>query len=668
VEKLIQIGLSNAAVSAVLALLALAVSRFFRRPALAHALWVLVLLKLITPPVHLIPIEWPSPAEEALPDVASASPVTVRVQVEDPPAEEARPAAAEAGIDPDGLAAWAAEPIAIGADQPALPESVPPSDSQKADEAAHSVLTGISWTALILTGWATGSVCWLGLAAVRIGRFRRLLRFARPAPVDLQAQARELAARLGLASCPGVWMVPGRVSPMLWALAGKPRLLLPAELWRSLPEEQRTTLLAHELAHLRRLDHWVRAPELVVTCLYWWHPVVWWARRELREAEEQCCDAWVVWALPGSAKEYALALVETLDFLSVARPALPLAASGAGHIHDLRRRLTMIMRGTTPRRLTWAGFTAVLGMAALLLPVLPTWAQAPAPRDGDRSGERPRERGDDNEKRATVEKARAELAVAEAELARARAQVAQAEARLKAAQARLSEVEGRRQGGGQRMIIIITDGQGRELRRIEVPTDGQPGGGGGGGFGTIRFGPPGGGGGGVPMRPGGGGGFGGGQGGGVIMRGPGGGDNDRRIQELENKLNTILKQLEDLRKQLRPGERRPDGQRQQPPGGGDRRPREQGASGGDKRVGEIVIKELDVDPEMVKKLEEALRQLQNQGGDAEKKKLEDVLRELLKQRRKTDKPEDGDKKSEREFRREIIIERDKVPEKDKAPR
>src|SRR5207245_115809 len=104
-------------------------------------------------------------------------------------------------------------------------------------------------------------------------------------------------------------------------------------------------------------------------------PMVWWARRELREAEEQCCDAWVVWALPDAAEIYASTLVEAVTYLSSARTVLPLAASGIGHMHLLKRRLTMIMRGTTPRALSTAGSLAVLGLAAVLLPLYPSWAQ-----------------------------------------------------------------------------------------------------------------------------------------------------------------------------------------------------------------------------------------------------------------------------------------------------
>jgi beta-lactamase regulating signal transducer with metallopeptidase domain len=639
VERLLQIGLSNAAVSAGLALLAVAMSRVLRRPALAHALWVLVLLKLITPPLHIIPIEWPAMASESTEIAASESPARDEIQPVDLAAPEVPNEAAEEMF-------ILADDVPVG-DLPAGPEQEP--------ESAPPSLTGFSWPALILAVWATGSIGWLGLATVRLARFQRLLRHGRPATAAVQAQARDLASRLGLTSCPGIWMVPGRVSPMLWALVGKPRLLLPAELWRALPEEQRATLLAHELAHRLRLDHWVRRLELAVTCLYWWHPVVWWARRELREAEEQCCDAWVVWALPLSAKDYALALVETLDFLSVARPVLPVAASGVGHIHDLRRRLTMIMRGTTPRRLTWTGFAAVLGMAALLLPVLPTWAQAPGPRDGggDPRGVQPLPgQPGGGERRADVEKARAELAVAEAELAKARAQVAQADARLKAAQARLAEVQGRRQGGAQRFIIIIKDDQGREIRRIEIPADGRQGMGmqGGGGFGVIRVDQGGGG-----VVRGGMGGLGGGMFGGGGSSPPRGApaDNDRRIKDLEKKLDDILRQLENLRQQIRPGERRPDGQRQPTP-----RPRE--GAGADNKDGEIIIRQLDMSPDVLKQIEEAIRQLQKEGKDREKKKLEDVLRELQNQRRKAGSPEGaGDKKPDPEIKREIIIEREK---------
>jgi beta-lactamase regulating signal transducer with metallopeptidase domain len=249
------------------------------------------------------------------------------------------------------------------------------------EEAAAGVATPIHWSGLLGALWLAGSVVWMLVAGYRLQRFWRLLRFTEPAPAMVQDQANRLSRHLGLASSPGVWFTSASLSPMLWAFFGAPRLLVPVSLWNDLAEEERDTLLMHELAHWRRRDHWVRLLELAVLALYWWHPVVWWARRELRDAEEVCCDALVLTVLPTAAPAYARALVETVAFLSHARSALPLAASGIGQVTILKRRLTMIMRGTTAAEgLGWATLLLVLGAGALLLPLWPSWAQPLTPR------------------------------------------------------------------------------------------------------------------------------------------------------------------------------------------------------------------------------------------------------------------------------------------------
>src|SRR5262249_51954145 len=157
---------------------------------------------------------------------------------------------------------------------------------------------------------------------------------------------------LGLESCPGVWLLPGSLAPMVWAVGGTARLYFPAGLLHRLGAVERRTLLAHELAHLRRRDHWVRWLELVCLGLYWWYPVLWWVRRQLRAAEEECCDAWVVQHLPGANRAYAHALLETLDFLAEPRTPVSAMASGIGQVRFLKRRLAMIVRATTPARLS----------------------------------------------------------------------------------------------------------------------------------------------------------------------------------------------------------------------------------------------------------------------------------------------------------------------------
>src|SRR5438132_10963338 len=55
---LISMTLTNAVLATLLALVAFAASRLVRSPALTHLLWVVVLLKLITPPLVQVPIGW----------------------------------------------------------------------------------------------------------------------------------------------------------------------------------------------------------------------------------------------------------------------------------------------------------------------------------------------------------------------------------------------------------------------------------------------------------------------------------------------------------------------------------------------------------------------------------------------------------------------------------
>jgi len=534
VDTLLQVGLSNAVVATFLALLALAVGFLCRRPALVHSLWLLVLLKLITPPILSIPVPWPA-RTEPVPALADPSPTPVQVvsQPELPAFLLIDPL-----LEPDDEPAVGMEPaepaISPPAVVPALATVAPDTPASESEPARPTALANVSWELMAAVLWLGSSGLWFALVALRTYRFHRLLRHALPAPPALAKQVQRLAERLGLARIPSVWLIPGRVSPMLWAVGSTPRLVLPAGLWERLDPEQRDTLLIHELAHLRRRDHWVRGVELVVTGLYWWHPIVWLARRELREAEEQCCDAWVVWTLPRAARAYATALVETVDFLSEARPALPLAASGIGQVHDLRRRLTMIMRGTTPRALTWTGLLVVLGLGAFLLPVLPTWAQ------DDPFGKRAKEEkaakeAEERERAANQDKGRAEIKELMVHIERLREQLRDAEARLKKAQDRLAD-PGKGGDGKEKIIIEIRSADG-QIRRIEVPPGSDI---------LRRIEPP--------------------AGADVLRKyelrraedptrmapAPGAAP-DRRIQDLEKKLDQLMKELENLRKELRPG-------------------------------------------------------------------------------------------------------------------
>lgn len=392
-NTLLTMGLSNLAVAAVLAAIAWAAGRWLRRPALTHGLWLLVFLKLLTPPMVAVPVIRTSAPAAAV--AVAPAPAVVEQREQPAPPAPAAPAQDRAVVLPKAPAAQQAKPIRPAGvvpiqQEPAGADEVQPQEVVAAPWPVQPLPNmpppappawSIDWSWLPMAlcwTWLTGAVLWLALASVRLVQFHRLLGQGQAAPTALRRIAKSIAERMQV-DCPRLVLVPGVISPMLWVFGRVPRLVLPAALVDRLSPEQWRTLLAHELAHWRRRDHWVRWLELATLSVYWWCPLVWWAKQQLQEAEEECCDAWVVTMLPGAARAYALALVETVDFLSGARAVLPPAASGLGHVHLLQRRLTMILRGRTPRALTLTGSAAVLTLGLLLLPLVPTLAQDPPP-------------------------------------------------------------------------------------------------------------------------------------------------------------------------------------------------------------------------------------------------------------------------------------------------
>ena len=203
-------------------------------------------------------------------------------------------------------------------------------------------------------------------------RFRAFLRESLVFDRRCDLEVSRVAEKMGLSRRPGARLASGTVSPMLWGLGRQALVLFPPRLFATMSPERRATLIAHELAHYQRGGQWVRLLELVVTGLYWWHPVVWWARCEIEFAEEQCCDAWVVEHCAGKQRTYAEALLETVDFLAAEEAApTPVGASGIGGAPLLHRRLTEIINGKPQKSVRFGGRCLVGAVALIGFPSSP---------------------------------------------------------------------------------------------------------------------------------------------------------------------------------------------------------------------------------------------------------------------------------------------------------
>ncbi len=140
----------------------------------------------------------------------------------------------------------------------------------------------------------------------------------------------------------------------------RPIVLLPLSALTGLSEEQLQLVIAHELAHVRRLDPFVNVFQIGVETLLFYHPAVWWLNKRVRAEREHCCDEVAV-ALCGNAVEYARALTVMEEWRTA--PALAMAANRGPLTERIVRVLGLKTLSNGMRSLGLAGCGLALAAA-----------------------------------------------------------------------------------------------------------------------------------------------------------------------------------------------------------------------------------------------------------------------------------------------------------------
>jgi beta-lactamase regulating signal transducer with metallopeptidase domain len=212
-------------------------------------------------------------------------------------------------------------------------------------------IAAVCWIAGVSLSWLR-----LGLAAAHALRLPR--RGTTAAPSELEARARELARRLGVARL-RVLVSPRIDVPCVVGVL-RPVVLVPAATLTGIPAAQLEALLVHELAHVRRQDFLVNLIQTLAESLLFFHPAARWLSAEIRQEREHCCDDLVV-AVTQEPLEYARALAA----LERRRAATLAPAASAGR---LRRRVERLLGGGEPsRRATFPAIVAALAGIAFLV-------------------------------------------------------------------------------------------------------------------------------------------------------------------------------------------------------------------------------------------------------------------------------------------------------------
>ncbi len=377
----------NVSLTALLAVLLTGLSQLAwlrRRPAVIHWLWLLLLAKLITPPLFFPPL-LPAEGERGEMIAAAAAPPApetnrnsnlVRIPSVDeqektlPRASSPQPAVPPPDVEIP-LAGVAVAPTHHPTTQ---------LGNRSADAAVSSEREGVPRGVHLLALWLFGTCAFLAVCALHAMKLDRWLRRARCEHNDLAACCAEVATEMGLCGRVLSGVVEARTTPLLWAW-GQPVVIVPRQLVAELDARALRNLVAHELAHLIRRDHWANAFAGVVKALFWWNPVVWWADRQLRAAQELCCDAMAMERCRTDRRSYATALLKALDFVQGRPPAQSRLASTVGSRGALLRRFEMMGERTLSYRVSrWTILGMVMLAAALICMPVRAQEETPAAR------------------------------------------------------------------------------------------------------------------------------------------------------------------------------------------------------------------------------------------------------------------------------------------------
>ena len=367
----------------VLAIVAWIVVRVFAsdRPHLAHAIWALVLIKCMVPPVMSSPVSpfsWVQARSSQTQSVVQI-PITVEPKHEVgqscvlKPAAETIPNQTQATfLKSNRLKPLLPPQSKKSIDSVGSPTSPKHDGVSEGETGAEPPTLGenpiMSWPIAVVWLWFVGASIGLTLTAIRFTLFLSWLNKS-PAVESAQVEAcvEKLRQRFGIRSSVRVEVSARPVGPAVIGVI-RPTILLPVAMIENKTDAEIEPLIAHELIHIRRGDLWWAMLQTVATSLFWFHPMVWIASKMLTRESERCCDEETIAGLGCRPAEYARGLLEVLERKHQLRvaPALP----GVRPVEITSARLERVMRlgnGIQKRTPVWV-WLVMLFCGAVVLP------------------------------------------------------------------------------------------------------------------------------------------------------------------------------------------------------------------------------------------------------------------------------------------------------------
>lgn len=228
--------------------------------------------------------------------------------------------------------------------------------------------------------WAAGMLLLLLRVATATVRVSHLAKSAMPAEDESWKRlVDQIAHSLGCGKPVRVLFSMAPVSPMTWGFR-RHSILLPSSA-KDWDVERRRLVLAHELAHVKRSDAILQVFLQIVSSIYWFNPLIWFAACRVRIERERACDDQVL-NLGAAAEDYADHLIQIARGLQV-RTSTPFAAVAMAQPSQLETRLVSILSsGASRRSVSKAAMfvlSAVMAFTTLLIASVAVTKAVPLP-------------------------------------------------------------------------------------------------------------------------------------------------------------------------------------------------------------------------------------------------------------------------------------------------
>lgn len=232
---------------------------------------------------------------------------------------------------------------------------------------SNAPVQAIPYAGALFFLWSSGATLCAAAYLRQWLKYRRYIRQASPVTQsDLLRLVEEFRSRFSLRRSIRLVTSDRTLTPFTSGLL-RPVIYLPESLIRLQAQESISAVIAHEIAHIKRSDAFWLLLQHLLHCVYFFHPVVWFANHRIHDAREQICDQLAIATCRMSPSSYGYSLLFVVKLRLFGDEGVKLLPAFSSQYKTIRDRIRRLPQSATLTKRRRRLIDALLLLAALLL-------------------------------------------------------------------------------------------------------------------------------------------------------------------------------------------------------------------------------------------------------------------------------------------------------------